>query len=329
MNPRPESLGSSGARRAVMPLTRGDSVAFLDLDAAAVLAATPTRPHPQDVVISHDQTQVFVLEMGADGATGSLAVVSLARMEVVRRIELAPFRQPHWAVLSRDGRLLWVACGSDQAILEVDLIDDQVRHAWRVPDAGPWMFAVTPDEQTLVVAGFDSGTASVINLATGERRGLTLSGNPVAIAAAPEGGQVWIGAVGTDRIWVIDAASATVTAEFESAATGPVRMAFTPDGKQVVVTNGRGNAVTVYDAHTRALQLSVPTGEGSYPKGLALNAEGAVAYVSLMGAGRLLMLDVDSGEVLGEMPVGPSPERVALFASAHRGAGAGATESAL
>jgi len=323
-----EPLGSPGARRAVVPLTRDDEVAFVDLDTFSLLSTLATRPHPQDIVISRDQSRAFVLEMGANDAPGgSMAMVNLQRGEIERRIELAPYRQPHWAQLSRDGQMLRVACAPDQAILEVDLASGEVRHAWQVPDAGPWMFAVTPDEQWLVAAGFDSGTASVTNLATGQTRGLTLSGNLVAIAAAPEGGEVWIGAVGADRIWVIDAASATVAAEFASASPGPVRMAFTPDGARVVVTNGRGNAVTVYAARTRALQLSVPTGEGSYPKGLALSPEGAVAYVSLMGAGRLLALDVGSGAVRGEVVVGKGPERVALYTPAHQGAGAGAAEA--
>ncbi len=321
MEYRPESLGASGARRALVPLTRDDGVALVDLDTFSLLGTLATRPHPQDIVISRDQTRAFVLEMGSNDAPGgSIAVVHLERMEIERRIELTPYRQPHWAQLSRDGQTLWVACAPDQAVLELEIASGAVRQVWRVPDVGPWMFTLTPDEQWLVAAGFDSATASVTNLATGQTRGLTLSGNPVGIAAAPDSAEVWIGAVGADRIWVIDTASAAVTAEFASAAIGPVRMAFTPDGKQVVVTNGRGSTVTVYEARTRALQLSVPTGEGSYPKGLALSPDGAVAYVSLMGAGRLLALDVASGEVRGELVVGKSPERAALYTPAHPGA---------
>jgi YVTN family beta-propeller protein len=302
------------ARRAVVPLTAGASVALLDLDALSVLATVPTRLHPQDVVLAHDRAHAFVLEMGTHGAPGSsIAVVDLQRLEVVRRIALAPYRQPHWAQLSRDGRTLWAACAPDQAILEVEVANGEVRRIWRVPDAGPWMFVVTPDEQTLVVAGFESGSASVINRETGQLRRLSLSGSPIGIAAAPDSSEVWIGATRTNIIYAVEPASARLTAEFSSAGEEPARMAFTPDGAQVVVTNSRSNTVTLYNARTRSATQSVPTGANSWPKGLVLAADGAIAYVSLMAVGRVVVLDLATGTVRGELWVGQSPERLALY----------------
>jgi YVTN family beta-propeller protein len=301
------------AHRAVVPLTQSARVAVLDLDSLTVLASIPTRPHPQDVVVAPDRAQALVLEMGTTKAPGSsIAVVDLKRMEVVRHIELAPYRQPHWAQLSGDGRMLWVACAPDQVVLELDVVNGGVSRTWRVPDAGPWMFVVTPDERTLVVAGFESGTASVVNRETGRLRRLRLSGSPIGIAASPDGRAVWIGAARTDRIYVVDVASATVTARFSSAGKEPARMAFTPDGTRVVVTNSRSDTVTIYDARTRRVTKSVPTGANSWPKGLAVAPDGTVAYVSLMDSGRVLVLDLATGAVRGEVRVGESPERVAL-----------------
>jgi YVTN family beta-propeller protein len=305
---------SAAAQRAIVPLTRGESVALLNLDPLSVIATVPTRLHPQDVVVAHDRAHALVLEMGTQDAPGvSIAVVHLPGAEVVRRIEFAPYRQPHWAQLSRDGRTLWVACAPDQAILEVAVAEGRVERAWRVPDAGPWMFVVTPDERTLIAAGFESASASVINRETGELRRLNLSGSPLGLAAAPDSGEVWIGAARTNIIYVVEAASGTVTAEFPSAGEEPARMAFSPEGRRVVVTNSRSDTVSLYDARTREAMLSIPTGANTWPKGLALSLDGGVAYVSLMAAGRVLALDLATGMARGELDVGQSPERLALW----------------
>jgi DNA-binding beta-propeller fold protein YncE len=305
-------------KMALVPLTRSDAVAFVDLETTSLLSTLPTRVHPQDIVISRDGAEAYVLEMGANEASaeiaGSIAVVNMARREIVRRIELAPYRLPHWAQLSGDGRRLWVACAPDRAILEVELESGEIRRVVTVPDVSPWMFVVTPDEQTLVAAGFDSATASVTNLATGEVRSLTLSGNPVGIAAAPDSSEVWIGAVGTDTIWVVDVASAKVTAVFASAVPGPVRMEFTPDGAKVVVTHNRGGQVIVYDVRSREMRLTVPTGDDSWPKGFVLTSDGTLAYVSLMGLGKLAVVDLISGTMRAAVEVGTLPERAGVWA---------------
>lgn len=306
--------GPVRARRALVPLTSGAGVAVLDLDSLRVVARVPTRPHPQDVVVSTDYTRAFVLEMGTtESPISSVAVLDLHRLQVIRRVELAPYRQPHWAQLSHDGRRLWIACAPDQTILEVDVPRGRIAHAWRVPDAGPWMFVVTPDQRKIFVAGFDSGSASVIERRTGRTRALTLSGSPIGIAASPDGREVWIGAARTDTIYVVDVASEAVIHRFPSSGHEPARIAFTPSGARVVVTNSRSNTVTVYDTRTRQPAATIRTGVNTWPKGLALTADGATAYVSLMAAGRIVLLDLSAGTVRGEVTVGDSPERLALF----------------
>jgi len=296
-------------QKALVPLTDDSSVAIVDLAVGRLTGRIATRPHPQDLVTGPDMA--YVLEMGTDAEPGhTVAVISPRTTTVTRRIDLAPYHRPHWAQLSRDGGTLWVACAPDSAVLEVDLHHDRLTRVWRVDDASPWMFVVTPDESKLVVAQFDAAAATIFTRATGAAHRVPLSGHPIGIAATPDGREVWVGTTGTDSIYVLDGNSDSVVARFASAGQEPARIVFTPDGQRAVVTASRSDLVLIYDARRRALVASVPTGVNSWPKGLSL--DGVTAYVSLMSAGRLIAIDVESGRHVWSDSVGRGPERAQI-----------------
>ena len=291
---------------ALVPLTDDSAVAVVDLAAGRLVGRIATRPHPQDVVIGSGV--VYVLEMGTDQAPGhTIAVVSPSSKTITRRIDIAPYHRPHWGQLSRDGGTLWVACAPDSVVLEIDLRHDGIARVWRVDDASPWMFVVTPDESKIFVAQFDVGAATIFTRASGAAHRVALSGHPIGIAATPDGKEVWIGTTGTDSMYVLDTRVDSVVARFASAGREPARIVFTPDGERAVVTESRSDLVSIYDARRRSVVSSMPTGANSWPKGLSL--DGATAYVTLMSTGRLLAVDVQSGRRLASIATGHGPER--------------------
>src|SRR5262249_1081546 len=215
------------AAQLFVPLTDDSAVAVLDPATNRVIARIATRPHPQDIVASGPSA--YVLEIGSDKPPGhTIAVLDMHGRSIVRRIDIAPYTRPHWAQMSRDGRTLWVACAPDSAVLEVDLQQSRIKRVWRVDDASPWMFVVTPDESKIFVAQFDAGAATIFTRATGASHRVVLSGHPIGVAASPDGREVWVSAAGTDSIYVLDARTDSIRARFASSGREPARIAFSP-----------------------------------------------------------------------------------------------------
>ena len=107
------------------------------------------------------------------------------------------------------------------------------------------------------------------------------------------------------------------------------------DGGFVYVANAHDDTVTVIDAVTRRIvsqiELSVPGLQalrGVMPLGLALDTEGGRLLVAEAGINAVGVIDLKTGKVLGHMPVGWFPTRVAIangmiYVANAKGAGTG------
>lgn len=97
---------------------------------------------------------------------------------------------------------------------------------------------------------------------------------------------------------------------------GPVGVGLAPQGK-LWVLHRDAHAISVVDTASLTVERQIALPYASQPLGLALSPLGDVAYVSLMAVGKLLKLGVATGEVLGELSLGPSPRGVSV---SHDGA---------
>jgi DNA-binding beta-propeller fold protein YncE len=120
-----------------------DSLSVLPLDASQTSSRVDTGKHPQDLVLSKDGTQLYVAEAGSN----AIAIHEVNPPRFVRRIDLAPYTQPHLLQLSRDGRRVWVACGSQKAIVEAARREG-AHKAWETDQAAHTCRSL-PDERKL------------------------------------------------------------------------------------------------------------------------------------------------------------------------------------
>ena len=300
----------------VVPLTRANAVAIIDPLTMQQLAVVPTRVNPMDVVAARDGRTAYVLETGPiSGVPGTtIAVLDVRERRVRERIDIAPYRNPHWAVPSADGRALYVAAAPDSAIVEVDLGSKTVRRVWRTGAAGSWTFATHPDGQKLYAANFDAGSLSILHRDGRPPRLLPLGRRPLAIGISPDGRELWVGSAGSDTIHVLDTTRDSIVAVLAVPGGGPVRLAFTPDGALAVVALDRANAVAIFDVRTRRELGRVAT--GGAPKGVLVRADGRIAYVSLIDGRQLVAIDVRGRQVVRTLPLDGAPERMAFFPAA-------------
>ena len=113
-----------------------------------------------------------------------------------------------------------------------------------------------------------------------------------------------------DTVTSIDADTLTKLAELD-VYRRPESLALTPEGKLWVVHQD-DYAVAVVDPDRFVIERGFRLPYASQPVGVAMSPTGDAAYVSLMAVGKLLKLDPRTGEVIGEVTVGPRPRGIAV-----------------
>jgi YVTN family beta-propeller protein len=141
---------------------------------------------------------------------------------------------------------------------------------------------------------------------------------------------VWATNREADTVSVIDASSLKVMAELK-AASFPIRVAFTPDGRQALVSCACTGDVAVFDVaarrEVRRLRSGfTPTGSanllgftGSVPVGIVIEPSGARAFVAHTNADAVAVFDLAKGALAATLKAGREPDGMALSPVAFEG----------
>jgi DNA-binding beta-propeller fold protein YncE len=108
-------------------------------------------------------------------------------------------------------------------------------------------------------------------------------------------------------LWVLDLATGERRASFETG-IGPHEVEVSPDRRFAVVSNygeraAPGNSLTVLDWPAGKVARVVDLGEDTRPHGMAFLPDGRLA-VTTEGSSRLLVVDIEQGEILQRIGVG-------------------------
>ena len=129
-------------------------------------------------------------------------------------------------------------------------------------------------------------------------------------------GRVWAVNSDADTVTAID--TATLSKVFEKpVGRHPRTLALAPDTTLWVV-NQDDATISVLDSEDGATLQTIPLPRASRPYGVAFSRDGAAAYVTLQGSGRLLKLDPIDGEMLATIDVGPNPRGLAITGDSER-----------
>jgi DNA-binding beta-propeller fold protein YncE len=127
-------------------------------------------------------------------------------------------------------------------------------------------------------------------------------------------------------VWNVNPDNATVTAidaieltkRFERAVgKEPRTLAQASDGTIWVVNQGDAT-ISVLDHSNGNLMDTIVLPYASRPFGLAFSSDGAAAYVTLQGTGRLLKLNPVAREIVNDIHVGPAPRGIAISGDSGR-----------
>jgi DNA-binding beta-propeller fold protein YncE len=204
--------------------------------------------------------------VAADGGTlyvaqtwgQSVAAVSLAEPEKIRRIPLPAESFPYTTLLASDGRTLYVSLWAKAAVAVLDVTTGEVKQLWSTKAAGektggehPTEMLLSPDGQRLFVACANSNTVVVLKTATGEQQevissslypNLPVGSTPTSISLSSNGQVLLIANSDNNNIAMVDVSEPGKANSLGHIPVGwyPTAVRFGPDD-QIYVTNGKGS----------------------------------------------------------------------------------------
>jgi PQQ-dependent catabolism-associated beta-propeller protein len=325
----PALLG--GCRRASAEAARGtyavvsnedsNDVSVVDVARDEVAFTVPVGKRPRGMRIARDGKTLYVAVSGTpkgggagDDAADAIAVVDLARREVVRRIPSG--HDPEAFDLTPDGAKMYVS-NEDRA--EVSVIDVASGRVIKTVKVGgePEGVTVSPDGKLAYVASEASNEVYAIATDRDEVVGrVPTAARPRAIAFSPDGSRTLVSAENGGAVHLFDASRAEIaripTAKEKAR---PMGIAFSPDGAHAFVANGREGSVAVIDVRKGALERSIPA-VGARPWGLDVTRDGKKLYVA--AGPDVAIVDVASGTVVKRVAAGKGPWGVVVAAPRDR-----------
>lgn len=288
---------ASGPRLLVL-LRDAGALAVVDPAAGTVLGRVPTVSGPHEVTATPDGRLAFVASP-SDG----ISVIDLETLTELRRLDVGAGAVPH-DVRFAGGRLYFTAEGF-KAIGRYDPAADVVDWLLGLGQDGAHMLVLSRDRDTIFTANRESDTVSIVEGAAAGPPDWRVTSIPAGGAypegldLSPDGAELWVATRNDGDVSIIDVESRTVGARLDLNFEDPNRLAFTPDGARVLVSDS-ATSVVVLDAAARAEITRFDLA----PNALLVRPDGAVAYAALRGDDRVAVIDLETLTVVGEIPTG-------------------------
>jgi acid phosphatase len=189
------------------------------------------------------------------------------------------------------------------------------------------MAGTAPAPDRPFAPGPRDGTAITSNgwFLTPAGKQVTLGDKPYGMALSPDGKTLVVSNDGqsTQSLMVLDRASGGMlqTIRYDAPEALFLGVAFSPDGTHVYASAGGNNKIRVYTVDGQKLTETAPlqlpsqidgTAINLFPAGLAVSADGGRLYVADNLGDRASVIDLASGNVLANLPVGHNPYTVVL-----------------
>lgn len=196
----------------------------------------------------------------------------------------------------------------DETMTEFEVGRTSVSHVYEKP--GHYTVAVTAKDDSASFAG-ETWTHVVHYPVTEKRPNASTS----IVYDAPRS-RVYCVNQDNDTISSIDPLTLTKVGELP-VYRNPEALALAPNGK-LWVLHQDDYAIAVVDPETWQIESGFRLPYASQPLGLVMSPTGDAAYVTLMATGKLLKLNPETGTVLAELAVGPTPRGVSVSGDGTR-----------
>ncbi|WP_154659435.1 hypothetical protein [Arenimonas composti] len=329
MRTRLPTLAACAALLLATVPAHADDVLALDRDGGRLLVidhATFRLRHTVDVgtgvhevIASADGRRAWVASYGSAQVVGhELVEVDLADGRVVRRVDTAPLLRPHG--LARAGDNVYFTAELNRVLARFNPAEGRVDRIYGIGGDLAHMLELVPGGQQLLTADMLSGTVSRLDFRAGQPApkltSYRVGDKPEGLAVRPDGREAWVGLNGEGTVKVLDLESGEIVATLP-AGSYPARIEFSRDGSLAFVVDPEASTLLVFDVATRTQRHAHRI--AGLPLGMLPGARADRIVLSLVEAGAVVEVDVETGEVLRRVEVGQLSDGIALAETAAAG----------
>lgn len=307
------SMSAEAAQSLLVVTKQSHVLAIVDAKTLKVTGTVPIGDDPHEVIVGPDNQTAYISHFG-QGLFRTLAVVDLVHAKALPDIDVSPLVGPHGLVLR--GHRLWFTTDHSKALAAMELPSGKITTVIGTGQDQTHMLWVSDDETKLVASNAQSGTFSVVEKVADPADGKYGPGwkhtlVPVGMGAegfavSPDRRTVWVGNA-DGRIPIIDLATNSVTATVDAGTVGANRLAFTPDGKYVVVTQKRGPDLVVIDAATRTVFKRIPI-EQNGASGIQMDPSGKRVFIACPRDHYVAVVDLKTMTMTARIDAGREPD---------------------
>ena len=321
----PDCAAQATPRRALLVVSKVDHVlAIVDPATLLVVARVPVGPDPHEVIASPDGQRAYVSNPGY-GSFHELNVIDLTAQKVLPSLDTTPLLGPHG--LAYVGGKLWFTAQGSKAVGRYDPQTAKVDWSMGTGQNTTHMLHVTPDAKHLYTTNVGSGTVSLFEelllpptvpptgvLPAGAKPRLDWVQTLVPVGqgaegfdVSPDGRELWT-ATPEGVLSIVDLAHKKVAATVNLKLLGAHRLAFTPDGRRVLLVSVRTGELLVYDAAARKEIKRLTIGHGAT---MLMDPVGNRALISCTPDNYIAIIDLKTLTVSGRLDVGGRPDGLA------------------
>ena len=265
---------------------------------------------PHEVAATPDGTRAylpiysdaFLGDPGTDGR--AIDVVDLVDLRLADGFALDFASRPHLPLLCNDGRL-YVGTELDESVSVFD--PSTGARVARLPTGRPQshMFVLAPDGARAYSTNVDTGTVSVIDVASETLVDvIEVAGKIQRISISPDGATVFTADQESPRLAAIDVTTRDISwIDLPSTGFGS---AVTPDGATLVVALRWTNQFGVIDLASRTLRAVVDV--PAHPQAIVIHPDGDFAYSACDEANQVVEVDLRTGTVARVFDTGSQPD---------------------
>ena len=301
-----------------------DTVWRLSLEDGRKLGEFATGKAPHEIVVAPDGRTALVANYGSDSAGNTLSVLDLRGKAPPRIVDLGRHGRPHGLRFLPGGREALATTEASQHLLRIDVARGKIVAEIALGAGKGHMVAVAGDGKSAYVTKVDRGTVSRIDLLGNRKTDEVDAGKGAeGVAVRPGGGEVWVTNREAGTVTVHQPQTLAILRTLPSPGF-PIRVAFTADGRQALVSNARAATLSVFDAQRKRPLATVALsregkeyrdtmpGRAALPIGGVADPARPRVYVAISGGDEIAVIDRASWKPVAYWKTGREPDAVAV-----------------
>jgi DNA-binding beta-propeller fold protein YncE len=292
------------------------TLAIIDPKTLRIMASVPAGADPHEVVTSDDGTRAYVSNYGGEGsALNTISVADLTTRQPLPAIDLGALHSAHG--LDFAGGNLYFTAESNKVIGRYDPKSSRIDWVMGSGQDRTHMILVAPDLKHIYTTNARSGSVSIFESSSRPAFGpppasmvtvwdvtnVSAGKGAEGFDVSSDGRALWAANAQDGTVTVIDLVAKKASETFAIPVRGANRLKFTPDGRYALISalaSDHANLIVI-DAHSHALVKTMDLGGGA--AGILISPDGSRAYVAVSRADKVMVVDLKSLDIAGQ--IGP------------------------